>query len=146
MTTTLFQGAVDEGGHYAKGDSIVTRMGAFALLASLLLAGAASGCTASEGGAGSGPAAVTPATGDEAISSDGSVGGGSMEAACNAGAVQSAIGEIATPARVESLRRQSGAATVRVLPPGAVTTRDFRTDRLNIDVDAGNRIRALRCG
>jgi hypothetical protein len=50
-------------------------------------------------------------------------------------------------ARVEMrIKRISGARIVRWLEPGAMMTMDFRTDRLNINVDKRGRITGTRCG
>jgi Peptidase inhibitor I78 family len=35
---------------------------------------------------------------------------------------------------------------VRVIRPGQAVTMDFRGDRLNVEIDERNRVRALRCG
>ena len=40
----------------------------------------------------------------------------------------------------------SGARSARVIKPGMAVTMDFREDRVNIDVDAANSIKAIRCG
>lgn len=69
-----------------------------------------------------------------------------MAQACRAAAAMDAIGQDATAARVEQARRAAGAATARVLAPGQVVTMEFRADRLNLEVDAGNRVTAVRCG
>ena len=44
------------------------------------------------------------------------------------------------------IRKLSGAVTVRWLPPGQVADMDLRDNRVSIELDALNRVRALRCG
>ncbi len=79
--------------------------------------------------------AVAPGTGPSA-------GTGS----CNAEPVAWAVGREATAEVVERARRESGSATVRVIPPGQMVTMDYREDRLNVDTDARNAITRVRCG
>jgi hypothetical protein len=64
---------------------------------------------------------------------------------CNIEAVRWAIGREPTSDVVEQARVQSGSATVRVIHPGDAVTRDFRSDRLNLSVNARNAIDGLRC-
>lgn len=56
------------------------------------------------------------------------------------------VGKVATSALGTEARDAAGAAVVRWIPPGAVVTMDYRTDRLNITLDARNRVVSLRCG
>lgn len=66
---------------------------------------------------------------------------------CNADAAKAdAIGKTADAATVDRARSAAGAKVVRVIKPGMMVTMDYRGDRLNIDVDADNRITNLRCG
>lgn len=65
---------------------------------------------------------------------------------CDAGKAQSAIGKVASQDVVDNAVSDSGSRTVRVIKPGQVVTMDFREDRLNIEVDAGNVVTAVRCG
>lgn len=44
------------------------------------------------------------------------------------------------------LQRAAEATRLRVIRPGDAVTMDFREDRLNIELDGGGRVRALRCG
>jgi hypothetical protein len=66
--------------------------------------------------------------------------------ACNADAARSAIGKTATADVVEQARIAAGAEVARTLKPGQMVTMEFRAGRLNIDVDADNRITNVRCG
>ena len=67
--------------------------------------------------------------------------------ACNADRARAdAIGQIADATTVERARTQSGARVTRVIPPDTMVTMEYNEHRLNIDVDADNRITQLRCG
>lgn len=77
---------------------------------------------------------------------DGDAAGAPAAQACNADAASDAVGKAATPDVVEQARRASGAAVARVLHPGEVVTMEYRADRLNLEVDAGNVVVAVRCG
>jgi hypothetical protein len=65
---------------------------------------------------------------------------------CDAGRARSLIGREATSALGAEALRLTGSRTLRWLRPGDVVTMDYREDRLNIEIDASNRVRALRCG
>lgn len=65
---------------------------------------------------------------------------------CNAQPAQAAVGQSSTASVVESARAQSGARMVRILRPGQMVTKEFDTQRLNLEVDANGRILAVRCG
>lgn len=67
-------------------------------------------------------------------------------AQCNAQAAQFAVGQNSTASVMESARARSGAHMARILRPGQVTTMEFNAQRLNLEVDAGGRIVAARCG
>lgn len=42
--------------------------------------------------------------------------------------------------------RRSGARTLRWIPQGSAVTMDFRSDRVNVRLDAQNRIESVSCG
>ncbi len=65
---------------------------------------------------------------------------------CNADAARGMIGQTATDEVVEQARKSAGAALARVLKPGQVVTLEYREDRLNVEVDARNVIKDVRCG
>ncbi|MCW4460562.1 I78 family peptidase inhibitor [Sphingomonas sp. BT-65] len=65
---------------------------------------------------------------------------------CDAGRVQALVGREARPGVVQRARVRAGARDVRLIRPGQPVTMDFRSDRLNIEVDHRNRIRSARCG
>lgn len=97
------------------------------LLAAAFVLSAAAACT--------GPASAPPAVVE-----------GPDRAACDAEPVRWAVGEKAGEEVVERARREAGASTVRVLPPGMAATMDFNPLRLNLVTDEGMRIRQVRCG
>jgi hypothetical protein len=66
--------------------------------------------------------------------------------ACNAANAQFAIGQAPTASVIEEARRRSGAQMARVLRPGQVVTLEFNGSRLNLDVDASDRVVRVRCG
>lgn len=67
-------------------------------------------------------------------------------AQCDAGPAQRFIGAAFRPQLAQRAKRASRARTIRVIRPGQAVTMDFRGDRLNIETDERNRVRALRCG
>ena len=64
---------------------------------------------------------------------------------CNERRAQWAIGERARSSVIDRAAEASGARTVRVVRPGEFVTRDFRRDRLTIEVDRRNRIVDVSC-
>lgn len=56
------------------------------------------------------------------------------------------VGQIASTAVGTEAMRGANARTIRWIRPGDMVTMDYRTDRLNIDLDASNRITGFRCG
>lgn len=65
---------------------------------------------------------------------------------CGATNIRTLVGRIADTATQEEARRLSGARGMRVLPPGAIVTMDYRADRLNVRTDAAGKILSLDCG
>lgn len=65
---------------------------------------------------------------------------------CNADGARFAVGQPLTPQLEAAARVRSGAGTVRVLKPGEATTMELNGGRLNLDVDARNRVTEVRCG
>ena len=66
--------------------------------------------------------------------------------ACNAAPVQDLVGRAATQELGADAVRRSGARALRWIGPNDAVTMDYRTDRLNIDLDGRGRVKALRCG
>ncbi|WP_448502305.1 I78 family peptidase inhibitor [Sphingomonas sp.] len=66
--------------------------------------------------------------------------------ACDAGPVQSYIGQPFSDALAERARAEAGARTVRSYGVGDPVTMDFRPDRLNVERGADGRIVRLGCG
>lgn len=65
---------------------------------------------------------------------------------CQAQPAQFAIGYTFTDAVVEEVKSRSGARIARVLRPGMATTMEFNAERVNLEVDAANRVAKVRCG
>lgn len=71
---------------------------------------------------------------------------GEMRMRCDASKAQWALGELADDALAERARLAASAASVRVIGHDMMVTQDYREDRLNLDLDAQGRVRAVRCG
>ena len=65
---------------------------------------------------------------------------------CNADGARFAVGQPLTPQLEAAARVRSGAGAVRVLKPGEAATTELNGGRLNLDVDARNRVIDVRCG
>ena len=65
---------------------------------------------------------------------------------CTALAANGYMGQVASADVVEQARRAAQADVARVLHPGDVVTMEYRTGRLNLEVDERNVIVRLRCG
>jgi hypothetical protein len=65
---------------------------------------------------------------------------------CNAARVQGLVGQTASQAVGTDAVRGSGARTMRWIAPGTMVTMDYRTDRLNIHLDAQNKVTRIVCG
>jgi len=65
---------------------------------------------------------------------------------CDAKKAAWAVGQIADDALVAKVKADTGSDRYRVIPPNTAVTMDYREDRVNIDVDANNRVTAVRCG
>lgn len=64
---------------------------------------------------------------------------------CQADKGQWAIGQIADEALVAKVKADTTSDRVRVIRPGMAVTMDYREDRVNLDVDADNRVTGVRC-
>lgn len=65
---------------------------------------------------------------------------------CDADRAQSLIGRTATTELGTEAARLTGATALRWITPDSAVTMDYRPDRLNIKLDAQNRITSIRCG
>lgn len=65
---------------------------------------------------------------------------------CDVKPGQWAIGKIADDALVAKVKADTGSDRIRVIKPGMMVTMDYREDRVNLDVDAENRVLTVRCG
>jgi len=65
---------------------------------------------------------------------------------CDAAPVAWAVGRKAGEEVMKKVWQQSGAGLIRPIAPGQAVTRDFRQDRINVHLDAGNTITRLDCG
>ena len=65
---------------------------------------------------------------------------------CDAAPAQRLIGRAATADLAAEAQRVTGSGSVRWLQPGQVVAMEYRADRLNIELDAANRVMAIRCG
>jgi hypothetical protein len=74
------------------------------------------------------------------------VAGEDSRFACATTRLGGMVGQAASTAVGTEAMRAANARTIRWIRPGDMVTMDYRTDRLNIDLDAGNRITGFRCG
>ena len=65
---------------------------------------------------------------------------------CDATKVQWTVGQLADEALVAKAKAESGSERLRVIKPNMAVTMDYREDRLNLDVDANNKVTSARCG
>lgn len=65
---------------------------------------------------------------------------------CDATLVQWTLGQVADEALVAKAKTDSGSERMRVIKPGMAVTMDYREDRLNLDVDADNKVTRAYCG
>ena len=68
------------------------------------------------------------------------------EMTCQADAVQSYVGQTATPALGGAILKASGARTLRWGPPRSAMTMDYRVDRVNIMYDDAYKITQVTSG
>jgi hypothetical protein len=71
---------------------------------------------------------------------------GAAGGACNATPVAWAVGQQAEQDVMGRVWRESGAGLIRPIGPGQAVTRDFRPDRVNVEIDAKNTITRVSCG
>lgn len=66
--------------------------------------------------------------------------------ACDAAGAKFAVGQPMTPPLEAAVRARANAASARVLKPGQPATMELNPARVNIELDAHNRVKAVRCG
>ena len=66
--------------------------------------------------------------------------------ACVEGAGDRFVGQVAGDSTGPAILSATHAAVLRWAPPGVMLTMDFRSDRVTVWLDAGNRITRVRCG
>lgn len=66
--------------------------------------------------------------------------------ACRADPVQWAIGQDASQDTMARVWRESHAGLIRPIAPGQAITREYRADRVNVELDRDNRIVRVYCG
>lgn len=69
-----------------------------------------------------------------------------VEGSCNPAPAHHLIGRSASAALAEEARRLTGARTWRWLRPGQIVTMEYRADRLNLHLDAGDKVERIGCG
>lgn len=82
-------------------------------------------------------ASLLPAEAGPAVKGDGR---------CDAAPVAWAVGQKADEQVMKNVWQQSGSGMIRPIAPGQAVTMDFREDRINVHLDAGNTITRLDCG
>lgn len=102
-----------------------------AYLATLLAAAVLAGCSTGGSSGGSDNASAAPAD-----------NGGR----CEAGGADFTIGKQATPALLEQARKASGSQLARILKPHDVITLEYRSERLNLNVDEKGVVTRVNCG
>lgn len=65
---------------------------------------------------------------------------------CDASAAQTLVGRQKSDALAALAMKRTGTKTVRWIAPGQAVTMDYRTDRLNIEVDAQEIAIRISCG
>ncbi|MFJ4048473.1 I78 family peptidase inhibitor [Pseudomonas hunanensis] len=101
-----------------------------AYLATLAVAAVLAGCSTG-GNADGGAAPAAPAGND---------------GRCQAGGADFAIGKQASAELLEQARKASGSQMARILKPRDVVTLEYRSERLNLNVDEQGRVTRVNCG
>lgn len=102
-----------------------------ASLATLLVAAALTGCSTAGSSGGDSAAPAAPADHD---------------GRCSASGADFAIGKPGTPELLEQARKASGAQMARILHPHDVVTLEYRSERLNLNVDERGTVSRVNCG
>lgn len=110
-------------------------LGTRASLASLVVLAALTGC--STGGGSTDAGRDTAATAGTAQGNDGR---------CQASGADFAVGKQGTPALLEQARAASGAQIARLLKPHDMVTLEYRSERLNLNVNEQGVVNRVNCG
>ena len=65
---------------------------------------------------------------------------------CRSEGLNAFVGQTATAEIGSDILKKSGAKVLRWLQPGQIVTMEFRFDRVNVMLDAQNKIEAVTCG
>lgn len=65
---------------------------------------------------------------------------------CNAEPAQKLVGKQASDGLLDEARRLSGAETARYLRPGQIVTMEYNSERVNLRLDAQDKVEAVTCG
>ena len=65
---------------------------------------------------------------------------------CSAANLDGLVGKMRSDATEAEAKAGSGATMIRWIRPGDMVTKDFREERLNLDVDAQGKITRAYCG
>jgi hypothetical protein len=65
---------------------------------------------------------------------------------CKAERAQHLVGRPSSQELGAETVRLTGARTLRWIPEGGIVTMDYRTDRVNVELDRQNRVTRIRCG
>ncbi|WP_367599445.1 I78 family peptidase inhibitor [Pseudomonas fulva] len=86
-------------------------------------------------------------------STGGDSGGGQVPAApagndgrCQASGADFAVGKMGSAELLEQARKASGSQMARILKPHDVVTLEYRSERLNLNVDEQGRVTRVNCG
>ncbi|UPF02102.1 I78 family peptidase inhibitor [Pseudomonas mosselii] len=86
-------------------------------------------------------------------STGGSSGGSSTQASpagndgrCEASGADFTIGKLASPELLEQARKASGSQMARILKPHDMITLEYRSERLNLNVDDKGVVTRVNCG
>ncbi|AIR90733.1 I78 family peptidase inhibitor [Pseudomonas cremoricolorata] len=108
-----------------------TRASLASLLVLAMLAGCSTGGSTTDAGRDAAPAA------DAAQANDGR---------CQASGADFAIGKQGTPELLEQARAASGAQIARLLTPRDMVTLEYRSERLNLNVNEQGVVNRVNCG
>ncbi|MCU7241126.1 I78 family peptidase inhibitor [Pseudomonas peradeniyensis] len=101
-----------------------------AFLATLLVASVLAGCSTG-GSSGGSSAQATPAGND---------------GRCEASGADFTIGKLASPELLEQAKKASGSGMARILKPHDMITLEYRSERLNLNVDDKGVVTRVNCG